>query len=73
MISRNFAIVDFPEPGVPEIEIIRSSKEGYIFPDTYMFPKNATMDVVLSIIKNKILINFYCAASGVASGVSSLS
>lgn len=37
---------------IPEIEIIRSTKEGYIFPDTYMFPKNATMDAVLSIIKN---------------------
>lgn len=37
---------------IPEIEIIRSTKEGYIFPDTYMFPKNATMDTVLSIIKN---------------------
>ncbi len=37
---------------IPEIEIVRSTKEGYIFPDTYMFPKNATMDVVLSIIKN---------------------
>jgi UPF0755 protein len=37
---------------IPEIEIIRSTKEGYIFPDTYMFPKNATMDNVLSIIKN---------------------
>jgi UPF0755 protein len=37
---------------IPEIEIVRSTKEGYIFPDTYMVPKNATMDVVLSIIKN---------------------
>lgn len=37
---------------IPEIEIVRTSKEGYIFPDTYMFPKNATMDTVLSIIKN---------------------
>lgn len=37
---------------IPEIEIVRSSKEGYIFPDTYMFPKNATMDTVLSITQN---------------------
>ncbi|MFA6532806.1 MAG: endolytic transglycosylase MltG [Patescibacteria group bacterium] len=37
---------------IPEIEVVRSTKEGYIFPDTYMIPKNATMDVVLTIIKN---------------------
>lgn len=37
---------------IPEIEIVRTSKEGYIFPDTYMFPKNSTMETVLSIIKN---------------------
>ncbi|MFA6080795.1 MAG: endolytic transglycosylase MltG [Patescibacteria group bacterium] len=37
---------------IPEIEVIRSTNEGYIFPDTYMIPKNATMDSVLSIIKN---------------------
>ncbi len=37
---------------IPEIEVVRSTKEGYIFPDTYMIPKNATMDTVVSIIKN---------------------
>ena len=37
---------------IPEIEVVRSTKEGYIFPDTYMIPKNATMDNVLSIIKS---------------------
>ncbi|VVA43510.1 Endolytic murein transglycosylase [Candidatus Roizmanbacteria bacterium] len=37
---------------IPEIEIVRTAKEGYIFPDTYMVPKNATFDTVYSIIKN---------------------
>lgn len=37
---------------IPEIEIIRTTKEGYIFPDTYMVPKNSTFDVIYSIIKN---------------------
>jgi len=37
---------------IPEIEIVKTTKEGYIFPDTYMLPKNATMDNVLSIIES---------------------
>jgi len=37
---------------IPEIEIIQKTSEGYIFPDTYMVPKNATFDTVYSIIKN---------------------
>lgn len=36
---------------IPEIEIIRTTKEGYIFPDTYMIPKSSTFEVVYSIIK----------------------
>lgn len=37
---------------VTEIEVVRSTKEGYIFPDKYSIPKNASLDGVLSIIKN---------------------
>lgn len=37
---------------IPEIEIKSKTKEGYIFPDTYQVPKNASADIVLSIIKN---------------------
>ncbi|PIU74324.1 endolytic transglycosylase MltG, partial [Candidatus Roizmanbacteria bacterium CG06_land_8_20_14_3_00_34_14] len=37
---------------IPEIEIMSKAKEGYIFPDTYQVPKNASSDVVLTIIKN---------------------
>lgn len=39
---------------IPEIEIERKTKEGYIFPDTYQVPKNSTSDTVLSIIKNNL-------------------
>ncbi|MCR4276631.1 MAG: endolytic transglycosylase MltG [Candidatus Roizmanbacteria bacterium] len=37
---------------IPSIEIVRKTNEGYIFPDTYMVPKNATFDTVYLIIKN---------------------
>jgi len=37
---------------IPSIEIEEKTNEGYIFPDTYMVPKNATFDTVYSIIKN---------------------
>ena len=46
---------------IPEIEIMSKAKEGYIFPDTYQVPKNASSDVVLTIIKNNQIwfINFW--------------
>ena len=34
------------------IEIVKKTSEGYIFPDTYMVPKNSTFDTVYSIIKS---------------------
>jgi len=37
---------------IPSIEIIKKTNEGYIFPDTYMVPKNSTFDTIYSIIKN---------------------
>lgn len=37
---------------IPSFEIEKKTNEGYIFPDTYMVPKNATFDTVYSIIRN---------------------
>ena len=38
--------------GIPEIEFDKLAEEGYLFPDTYLVPKTATAETVLSIIKN---------------------
>ncbi|MEK7598101.1 MAG: endolytic transglycosylase MltG [Patescibacteria group bacterium] len=43
---------------IPEIEIIRSTKEGYIFPDTYLVPRTATAETVLSIINKNFESKF---------------
>jgi len=43
---------------IPEIEIIKSINEGYVFPDTYLVPKTATTETVLSIIKNNFESKF---------------
>src|SRR4030066_135716 len=37
---------------IPEIEFDKLADEGYLFPDTYLVPKTATAETVLSIIKN---------------------
>ncbi|MCL4375045.1 endolytic transglycosylase MltG [Patescibacteria group bacterium] len=36
---------------IPESEIIKRAAEGYLFPDTYLFPRNATIATVLSILR----------------------
>lgn len=38
------------ELNLPESEFIKTAKEGYLFPDTYLIPKNATIGGVLSIL-----------------------
>ena len=43
---------------IPEIEIVRTTKEGYIFPDTYLVPRTATAGTVLSIIKKNFKSKF---------------
>lgn len=43
---------------IPEIEIIKKTKEGYVFPDTYLVPKTATIETVLSIVKNNFETKF---------------
>jgi len=50
IISKNFDI--------PEIEFIKLADEGYLFPDTYLVPKIATAETVLSIIKNNFKNKF---------------
>jgi len=34
---------------IPEIEFTKQAKEGYLFPDTYLFPKNADVATVIDI------------------------
>lgn len=38
------------ELNLPESEFIKTAKEGYLFPDTYLIPKNATIETVISIL-----------------------
>lgn len=38
------------ELNIPEIEFIKEAKEGFMFPDTYLMPKNATVGSVINII-----------------------
>jgi UPF0755 protein len=37
---------------IPEVEFISLAEEGYLFPDTYLIPKDATAGSVLTILKN---------------------
>ncbi len=37
---------------IPESEFILHSKEGYLFPDTYLIPKDATAGAVLEVLTN---------------------
>jgi len=43
---------------IPEIEFIKLADEGYLFPDTYLVPRTATAETVLSIIKNNFKNKF---------------
>lgn len=40
------------ELDIPEIEFNELAPEGYLFPDTYLFPRQATAGSVISIMKN---------------------
>lgn len=44
ILSKNFDI--------EEIEFIKKAEEGYMFPDTYLIPKNANVDIIIKILKN---------------------
>lgn len=50
VISKNF--------NIPEVEFIKAADEGYIFPDTYEFPRMATTETILSKIKNNFKNKF---------------
>jgi len=47
IINKNFSI--------PESEFLKYAKEGYLFPDTYLIPKDATAESIVKILTN----NFY--------------
>jgi len=44
VISQNFDI--------PEIEFNKTAEEGYLFPDTYLIPRSATAESIISILKD---------------------
>lgn len=35
---------------IPESEFLKSAREGYLFPDTYLIPREATIDTVIKIL-----------------------
>jgi UPF0755 protein len=37
------------ELDIPEVEFIKAAKEGYLFPDTYLFPKNTDVETIIRI------------------------
>ena len=43
VISKEFSI--------PEIEFVNLAQEGYLFPDTYLIPRQATAESILAILK----------------------
>jgi len=47
IINQNFSI--------PESEFLKYAKEGYLFPDTYLIPKDATAEAIINILTK----NFY--------------
>lgn len=44
IINQNF--------NIPEVEFIKFAKEGYLFPDTYLIPKNADLEMILKIFES---------------------
>lgn len=38
------------ELGIPESEFMKAAKEGYMFPDTYLVPQNASASSIISIL-----------------------
>ncbi|MFS8159064.1 MAG: endolytic transglycosylase MltG [Candidatus Roizmanbacteria bacterium] len=39
------------ELAIPETEFIKKAREGYLFPDTYLVPKDASIDQILAIFQ----------------------
>ncbi len=44
--------------GIPEQEFLAEAKEGFLFPDTYLIPKDATSGAVHTILKNNFDVKF---------------
>lgn len=40
------------ELGFPESEFLKSAREGFLFPDTYLIPKEATIEAVIKILND---------------------
>lgn len=40
------------ELGLPESEFLKFAQEGYLFPDTYLIPKEATINMVIKLMTN---------------------
>lgn len=40
------------ELGIPEAEFLQIAKEGYLFPDTYLIPRTATADTIITLLTN---------------------
>ncbi|KXK08629.1 MAG: putative aminodeoxychorismate lyase [Microgenomates bacterium OLB22] len=39
------------ELGIPEVEFVKKAREGYLFPDTYLIPRDATIDQIIAILQ----------------------
>lgn len=39
---------------IPETEFVQMAKEGYLFPDTYLIPKTATAQDIITILENNL-------------------
>jgi len=44
--------------GIPSADFLAVAQEGYLFPDTYLIPKEATSETVISIMKNNFNTKF---------------
>lgn len=52
------ALVLSKELGIGEQDFIKKSKEGYMFPDTYQFPKETDADEVIGILKDNFDVKY---------------
>ncbi len=43
---------------IPEVEFINKAQEGYLFPDTYLMPRQATAETVISILSHNFDTKF---------------
>ncbi len=44
--------------GIPSADFLAEAQQGYLFPDTYLIPKDATSETVLSIMRNNFDAKF---------------